>query len=183
MTWTNHTNNSYPEQLITKHFWHSGNYEVSLSIISLHVVVTFLDQRRWIWKRLQLVCGWVDVGWMDIYPYINMHLNSIADSAHIAHTSKPSISRHYVKNCISLTTPWLMRLSFQFEPKCTSLVRVNICISRNFMILHHSHEKYTNIFWVAGARLTSCLAVHQYKLYASRLLSNLSKYNKRNVHH
>jgi len=51
-----------------------------------------------------------------------MHLNSIADSSHIAHTSKPSISRHYVKNCISLTTPWLMRLSFQFEPKCSSFL-------------------------------------------------------------
>ena len=72
MTWTNHTNNSYPEQMIRKLLWYSGNYAVSLSIISLHVDVTFLDQLWWIWKQLQLVCGWVDVGWMDIYPYINM---------------------------------------------------------------------------------------------------------------
>ena len=68
-----------------------------------------------------------------------------------------------------------MRLSFQFEPKCSSLVTVNIRRSRNFMILHHSHEKYTNIFWVAGARLTSCLAVHQYKLYAYRFVIKSKK--------
>jgi hypothetical protein len=97
MTWTSHTNISYPEQLITKHFWYSGNYAVSLSIISLHMVVTFLDQRWWIWKQLQLVCvcgGLMLGGWT--YTHISICLSLSRANSTSAFTSFPSLTSQTV---------------------------------------------------------------------------------------
>jgi hypothetical protein len=62
------------------------------------------------------------------------------------HTDYGRLDGEFLLPLEELTDILLMRLSSQLKPKCSSLVTVNICISRNFRILHHSHEEYTDIF-------------------------------------